>query len=66
MAFITNNYSGFSIDDQTIKTLMRTAAAEMMNIVQTYNIPAGKEKSMVELALFDMVIVCGELLPMES
>ncbi|RDH36193.1 hypothetical protein BDQ94DRAFT_167814 [Aspergillus welwitschiae] len=58
MAFITNNYSGFSIDDQTIKTLMRTAAAEMMNIVQTYNIPAGKEKAMVELALFDMVIVC--------
>ncbi|GLA39964.1 hypothetical protein AnigIFM63309_007568 [Aspergillus niger] len=58
MTVITNNYSGFSIDDQTIKTLMRTAAAEMMNIVQTYNIPDGKEKAMVELALFDMVIVC--------
>ncbi|GKZ81625.1 hypothetical protein AnigIFM56816_006146 [Aspergillus niger] len=61
MTVITNNYSGFSIDDQTIKTLMRTAAAEMMNIVQTYNIPDGKEKAMVELALFDMVIVCDAM-----
>ncbi|GAQ42393.1 hypothetical protein AtubIFM54640_007768 [Aspergillus tubingensis] len=55
---ITNNYSGFSLDKETIKTLVQTAAAEMPNITQRYHVPAGNEKAMVELALFDMVIVC--------
>lgn len=34
----------------------------MRNFIQQYNVPAGKETAMVELALFDMVVVCGEFI----
>lgn len=45
---------------------METVAAEMIDLVQRYNVPAGSERAMGKVALFNMVIVCGELLPMES
>lgn len=58
---IINKYGGFfKEDDPIIEQLVRKAAAEMMNFVRQYNVPVGKETAMVELALFDMVVVCGE------
>ncbi|GKZ27561.1 hypothetical protein AbraCBS73388_004983 [Aspergillus brasiliensis] len=63
---VTNNYPGFPFSEEILKTLAQTAADVMPNICQTYNVAPGCEKAMVELALFDMVIVCGALLPMEG
>ncbi|OJZ91010.1 hypothetical protein ASPFODRAFT_203478 [Aspergillus luchuensis CBS 106.47] len=62
---IINKYGGFfKEDDPIIEQLVRKAAAEMMNFIQQYNVPAGKETAMVELALFDMVVVCDNSLSM--
>ncbi|GAT22531.1 hypothetical protein RIB2604_01505670 [Aspergillus luchuensis] len=62
---IINKYGGFfKEDDPIIEQLVRKAAAEMRNFIQQYNVPAGKETAMVELALFDMVVVCDNSLSM--
>ncbi|GLA81317.1 hypothetical protein AtubIFM56815_004961 [Aspergillus tubingensis] len=62
---IINKYGGFfKEDDPIIEQLVRKAAAEMMNFIQQYNVPVGKETAMVELALFDMVVVCDNSLSM--
>ena len=59
--FVTNNYSSFfSPNDQFIKELVQKAATEMHHITQKYDVPASRELEVVELALFDLVIVCGE------
>ncbi|OJJ77942.1 hypothetical protein ASPBRDRAFT_71223 [Aspergillus brasiliensis CBS 101740] len=55
---VTNNYPGFPFSEEILKALAQTAAAVMPKICQTYNVAPGCEKAMVELALFDMVIVC--------
>ncbi|GKZ35789.1 hypothetical protein AbraIFM66950_006584 [Aspergillus brasiliensis] len=55
---VTNNYPEFPFSEEILKTLAQTAAAVMPSICQTYNVAPGCEKAMVELALFDMVIVC--------
>ncbi|KNG91223.1 hypothetical protein ANOM_000394, partial [Aspergillus nomiae NRRL 13137] len=63
--FVTNNYSSFfSPDDQFIKELVQKAATEMHHITQKYDVPASRELEVVELALFDLVIVCDNSLSM--
>ncbi|PYH98228.1 hypothetical protein BO71DRAFT_345548 [Aspergillus ellipticus CBS 707.79] len=57
--FITNNYSSFfSPDDPVIKELVLKAAAEMVHITQKYDVAPSRGRDMVELALFDLVVVC--------